>query len=189
MFQENHSTKDKILEVARNIAIEKGFENLTIRDICKEAKISIGAFYHHFSSKEELIDESFLIYDHDLGSRINQYDETNPLFSLKSLLLDQVEFVSSFPYKLVVEYYRAILASSSKGAINEERTYYRCVDHFVDLALRSGLFSLNYSKDYLTNYFIKHIRGNLIHWCMNPSSMDIVNQTSYELDMLFKMFG
>lgn len=188
MNQENHATKDKILEVARKIAIDKGFENLTVRDICKEAEISVGAFYHHFSAKEELIDESFLIYDRDLDLRINQYDDNNPLLSLKNLLLDQVEFVSSFPFKLVVEYYRTILSSSSKGAVNKERTYYKAVDHFVDLALIKGCFSSNYSKEYLTNYFIKHIRGNLIHWCLNPD-MDIVNQTSYELGLLFMMFS
>lgn len=188
MLKEIHATKDKILETARRIAIENGFENLTIRDICKDAGISVGAFYHHFSTKEEMIDESFLIYDYNLDSRLNEYDDSNPLDTLKSLLLDQIVFVSSFPHALVVEYYRAILSSSSKGAVNKERTYYRCVAYFVELALEQHQFSNNYTKEYLTNYFIKHIRGNLIHWCLNPD-MDIVNQTSFELDMLFRMFG
>ncbi|MBC8587963.1 TetR/AcrR family transcriptional regulator [Paratissierella segnis] len=189
MIQKNHATKKKILGVTKKMAVEKGFESLTIRDICKEAKISVGAFYHHFPSKEELINESFLIYDHDLDSRIDQYDISTPLLSLKNLLLDQVQFVSGFPYKLVVEYYRAILASSSKGAVSKERTYYKAVDHFVELSLIKNQLSSNYSKDYLTNYFIKHIRGNLIHWCLNPDTMDIVNQTSSELDQLFEMFS
>lgn len=187
MYQETHETKKKILQVARKIALEKGFEVLTIRDICKESGISVGAFYHHFSSKDELIDESFLIYDLDLDSRIKEYDELNPLLSLKSLLLNQIIFVSSFPYKLIVEYYRAILASSSKGAVNKERTYYKAVDHFVELALEKRIFSNKYSKEFLNNYFIKYIRGNLIHWCLNPN-IDIVNQTSSELDLIFNMF-
>ncbi len=188
MLYERHSTKDKILEVARKLAIEKGLDNLTIREICKEAGISVGAFYHHFVSKEEMVEDSFLIYDNKLYSKLDQYDKSKPLASLKKLLMDQVIFVSSFPYQLVVEYYRAILSSSSKKAIDEERTYYRAVDYFVGLAIEKGEFSSEYTKDYLTNYFIKHVRGNLIHWCMNPNNINVVEQTSFEIDQLFYLF-
>lgn len=183
------STKNKILDTARKIALQKGFNNITIRDICKEANISVGAFYHYFSTKEEMINESFLIYDEDLHLRLNQYDESEPVASLKNLLLDQTAFVSSYPYQLVVEYYRSILSSSSKRAINKERTYYKAVDYFVMLAVEKELFSPEYSKDYLTNYFIKHIRGNLIHWCLNPDTMDVVEQTLFELNQLIDMFS
>lgn len=183
------STKNRILDSARKIALEKGFNNITIRDICKEANISVGAFYHYFSKKEEMINESFLIYDGDLNLRLNQYDQSDPMECLKSLLLDQIAFVSSFPYQLVVEYYRSILSSSSKGATNKERTYYKAVDYFVMLSIEKELFSPLYSKDYLTNYFIKHIRGNLIHWCLNPETMDVIKQTSFELNQLFEMFS
>lgn len=188
MLRDTHSTKSKIFESARNIALDKGFEDLTIRDICSEAQISIGAFYHHFSSKEEMINESFLMYDYDLDTRLNKYEESRPLESLKTILLDQISFVSSFPPKLVAEYYRSILSSISKGAVNEDRTYYKAVDHFVELAMESKEFSSDYTKEYLTSYFIKFIRGNLIHWCLNPDKMDILNETSDELDKLFGLF-
>jgi AcrR family transcriptional regulator len=189
MSKERHSTKIKILETARKLALDKGFEDLTVRDICNNAEISIGAFYHHFSSKEELINESFLMYDYDLDTRLDLYNQGNPLSSLKSILLDQISFVTSFPHKLISEYYRAILSSPSKSAVNESRTYYKAVNHFVKLAIESKQFSSRYSKEYLTNYFIKHIRGNLIHWCLNPNNIDIYNQTSEELDDLFAMFS
>lgn len=188
MLKDAHSTKLKIFESARNLALDKGFDELTIRDICRDAQISIGAFYHHFSSKEEMINESFLMYDYDLDTRLSLYDLSAPLTSLKNLLLDQVSFVSSFPHKLVAEYYRSILSSISKGAVNEDRTYYKAVDHFVELAMESKELSSDYTKEYLTDYFIKFIRGNLIHWCLNPDKMDILNQTSDELDKLFGLF-
>lgn len=188
MTKEIHSTKEKILEVARTLALEKGLDNLTIRDICKDAEISVGAFYHHFASKEEMVEESFLIYDYNLYSKLDQYNSTKPLVSLKKVLIDQVIFVSSFPHQLIVEYYRTILSSSSKNAIDKKRTYYKAVHNFVELAIEKGEFSSQYTNEYLTNYFIKHIRGNLIHWCMSPDNMDVVKETSYEIDQLFNLF-
>lgn len=187
--KESHSTKNKILDTAKKMALEEDFDCLTIRDICMEAQISVGAFYHHFSSKEEMINESFLLYDRDLEQRIDQYNESDPVGSLKKLLLDQTAYVSSFPYKLVIEYYRTLLSSSTKGALDHKRTYYKTVSHFVSLAIDRKDFSPNYTKEYLTNYFIKHIRGNLIHWCMHPNEMDVVSQTSYELEQLLDLFS
>lgn len=189
LLKKPYSTKDKILDTAKRMAFEEDFDNLTIRDICKEADISVGAFYHHFASKEEMINESFLLYDNDLSLRISQYDESDPINSLIKLLLDQVQFVSSFSHRLVIEYYRNLLASSSKSAISKDRTYYKAVSHFVGLAIEYKRFSSSYSKDYLTNYFIKHIRGNLVHWCMYPNEIDIVVQTSFELEKLMKVFS
>ncbi len=45
----------KIFEVALALMEEIGYEKMTIRRICEEANISIGKFYHYFSSKQELL--------------------------------------------------------------------------------------------------------------------------------------
>ncbi len=187
--KKNNFTKHKILETAKKMALEEDFESLTIRDICNEANISIGTFYHHFSSKEEMINESFLLYDRNLEVKIEEYDESKPVSSLKKLLLDQTIYVSNFPYKLVVEYYKTLLSSSTKGALDHKRTYYKAVYHFVSLAIDKGEFSSKYSKEYLAIFFIKHIRGNLIHWCMHPNEMNVVAQTEYELNQLMYLFS
>ena len=42
--KESYSTKNKILDAAKKLAFEEDFDSLTIRDICKEAQISVGAF-------------------------------------------------------------------------------------------------------------------------------------------------
>jgi hypothetical protein len=82
-----------------------------------------------------------------------------------------------------------MLSSSSKGGLDSDRPYYKAVSHFVGLSLEENKFSSDYSKEYLADYFIRYVRGNLIHWCLQPDRIDIVNQTSRELDQLIKMFS
>ncbi len=48
--------KDELLEIAIKIFMEKGYENTSIKDIYAEANGSIGMFYHHFGSKEEIFE-------------------------------------------------------------------------------------------------------------------------------------
>lgn len=49
-------TVEKILSIAYRLFMEKGYENTTIQDITDELGMSKGAIYHHFKSKEDILD-------------------------------------------------------------------------------------------------------------------------------------
>ena len=49
-------TVEKILEVSQRLFLEKGYEQTTIQDIVDNlGGLTKGAVYHHFKSKEEII--------------------------------------------------------------------------------------------------------------------------------------
>jgi AcrR family transcriptional regulator len=47
-------TRSKILRAAEDLFSRSGFESASVSDICREAGISKGAFYHHFPSKQSV---------------------------------------------------------------------------------------------------------------------------------------
>ena len=50
-------TVEKILDVAQRLFLEKGYDNTTIQDIVNElGGLTKGAIYHHFKSKEDILD-------------------------------------------------------------------------------------------------------------------------------------
>ena len=50
-------TVEKILEVSQRLFLTKGYDNTTIQDIVEElGGLTRGAIYHHFKSKEEIMD-------------------------------------------------------------------------------------------------------------------------------------
>jgi len=48
------ATKDKLLDAARELILEKGFVGTTVDQICDRAGVTKGGFFHYFSSKDEL---------------------------------------------------------------------------------------------------------------------------------------
>ena len=44
----------KLLDAALMVIREKGYTDTTVDDLCREAGVTKGAFFHHFKSKEEL---------------------------------------------------------------------------------------------------------------------------------------
>lgn len=54
MGKKHTDTKEKILDIAESIVLDKGFGGTTVDAIIEQAEVSKGAFFHHFSSKAEL---------------------------------------------------------------------------------------------------------------------------------------
>lgn len=50
-------TVGKILEVSKRLFLEKGYDNTKIQDIADELGMTKGAIYHHFESKEEIMNK------------------------------------------------------------------------------------------------------------------------------------
>jgi TetR/AcrR family transcriptional repressor of nem operon len=48
-----HPTKERILEGAESLMLEKSFHSVGINEILKAVSIPKGSFYHHFESKEQ----------------------------------------------------------------------------------------------------------------------------------------
>lgn len=51
------NTKEKILEVAFVLFLNKGYDSVSISNIKKEANVGSGTIYNYFKSKEDLYDE------------------------------------------------------------------------------------------------------------------------------------
>lgn len=55
--QDALETKKKIVNAAKKLLSQKGFDEISISEITKEAKVSIGSFYTYFKKKEYVISE------------------------------------------------------------------------------------------------------------------------------------
>ncbi|AGK98530.1 TetR/AcrR family transcriptional regulator [Clostridium pasteurianum] len=52
-------TRQRIIEAVLPLFREKGFDAVTIQDICSAADINKHTFYYHFKSKDELLEEYY----------------------------------------------------------------------------------------------------------------------------------
>jgi TetR/AcrR family transcriptional regulator len=78
------TTKELILEAARNHFCEKGFEGASVREICDQAKANVSAIKYHFGGKEGLYRECFKVYGETrLNSASKILTDVNSLDELK----------------------------------------------------------------------------------------------------------
>ncbi|HWR19462.1 MAG TPA: TetR/AcrR family transcriptional regulator [Clostridia bacterium] len=179
--QRSAKTISAIMQAALRLVRKMGWEKTSVKGICEEANVSVGAFYHHFSSKNELMSRSFLLFD-DSMSEFLPARTGSPLQNVRAVLMVQTEFVAREAGPLSAEYYRTILTDSEHLAASPDRAYYRAVlwsVHEAKAHLKEG-----FTPEYAADFLIKFVRGCLFDWCLRNFSYDVVERTGKDLDVL-----
>ncbi|MFF5996043.1 TetR/AcrR family transcriptional regulator [Lysinibacillus sp. KU-BSD001] len=88
-------TVEQILSISYRLFLKKGYEQTTIQDIINELGMSKGAIYHHFKSKEEILeaigDKEF--EDRNVFSKIKEAENLNGLQKLKRIFCNELESI------------------------------------------------------------------------------------------------
>ncbi|BBX00262.1 TetR family transcriptional regulator [Mycolicibacterium moriokaense] len=116
--------RDELLELAATMFAERGLRATTVRDIADSAGILSGSLYHHFSSKEEMVDEVLRGFLDWLFERYEQIvaTEPNPMERLKGLFMASFEAIEHRHAQVVIYQDEAKrLASQGRFAYVEER--------------------------------------------------------------------
>jgi AcrR family transcriptional regulator len=83
------SRRDELLDLAATMFAERGLRATTVRDIADSAGILSGSLYHHFKSKEQMVEEVLRDFLDWLFARYQEIVETepDPLARVKGLFM------------------------------------------------------------------------------------------------------
>ncbi len=119
----SRETKERIFQAARRILQKSSYENLSIKNICEEAGVSNGSFYHHFKTKDDLL--SYYIEDQpsinpDLLDIPSNAEETKT--AIIHVYLNYVKYCKELGVEFMSGYYTP-KNQSLNPAIRTERPY------------------------------------------------------------------
>lgn len=73
--EKSQSTRKKILDAAGKVFLEKGYDTATMQDIVAESGFSKGAIYHHFTGKQEILEEMIVQAQRQINSFFEEIAE------------------------------------------------------------------------------------------------------------------
>ena len=98
------SRREELLDLAATMFAERGLKATTVRDIADSAGILSGSLYHHFKSKEQMVEEVLKDFLDWLFNRYEQIlaAESSPLERLKGLFLASFEAIEHRHAQVVI---------------------------------------------------------------------------------------
>ena len=104
MTEQPVSRRDELLDLAATMFAERGMRATTVRDIADSAGILSGSLYHHFKSKEQMVEEVLRDFLDWLFGRYQEIVDTepNPLDRLKGLFMTSFEAIEDRHAQVVI---------------------------------------------------------------------------------------
>ncbi|RBP59715.1 TetR family transcriptional regulator [Alkalibaculum bacchi] len=182
------STKMQIIETAIELYKERGYENVSVKDICNRCNLTRGAFYYHFKSKDEILDNYFLSSD---NLAIN---EILPLISAKKYIEQFYYFFDMYLERTFIaghdifgQIIKRNIDKSGKIFSPKDINMRKVYSSLIEKAQNAGEILNRTPPDLLVDTIVYIADGIALVWCSQNGDFDYVEENKKILDELFKI--
>lgn len=185
--EQAQKTESAILAAALTLMREDGFEAVTVRDICKKAGITTGAFYYHFKSKEDLFDKGFAPLDRYMENVLKNQPENDPAQRLKTILYHYALFMENCG-KLAAQYYQRRLADPNMSSLDASRYIQRVLIDCFERAKEQGYLIPRDEPEWTADFCYCHFRGVVIDWLLRSREYSLLDKMMDDCALFELMF-
>ena len=171
--QANRS-KQKIAKAALSLFQKKGYHNVTIEDICKKADVSVGGFYHHFSSKGAV----FEIVMSEITGKVSSYVRAHPSGgSAREDLRQFLLFFAQCHQEIDLGVLQAWLNPSfcALGDAPDDPSVLE-ITRLIQAGQSSGEITEQFSPRELTTHLFVGAKGVIYVWCLHAGGYDLLQR-------------
>lgn len=177
-------TKDKIFRAAKHILQKKGYEQLSIKNICEEAGVSNGSFYHHFKTKDDLlsyyIEEQPSINPDLLDLPANAAEAKQAIIYV---YLNYVHYCQELGVEFMSNYYTP-KNQSLNPLIRTERPYpIITVSNYLKKAIDAHIIQPSLNLEEITTDIRMIVIGNVFEWCLKSGAADFEGNMKRSLEV------
>ncbi|MCI6363914.1 MULTISPECIES: TetR/AcrR family transcriptional regulator [Intestinimonas] len=180
-------TERRILNAALDLMRDRGFDKVSIRDICKEAGITTGAFYHHFSSKEALLESGFAPLDDYMAGALAGHEEEPPDLRLWRILSAYAKFMEQSG-ELIGRYYQRRIAEPGTRSMDATRYTLRAMLDCFRQAEGEGLLRPEHPPEWVADFCFRHFRGVVIDWALHQYSYPLLPKMQEDYKLFAALF-
>lgn len=171
------ATKAKIYNSAQSLIKLYGYEGTSVEMICRHAAISKGAFYHHFSSKADLIVEGYSICDRYFDDHVaGKLAATKAEDRIVEFFRCQLEYAVETGIDLIKQLYKSQIDHGTAYFISNDRSLPTILRDIVEDGQNNGELISEPSTDYISQFLLRFSRGLIYDWCLHGGSYDLIKE-------------
>ena len=174
-------TKNRIYEVGMDLIRRKGFEHVSISEICREAGVSVGLFYYYFSTKQEILNEKFRRADEYFDDRIrSSLPDGHAGDRIRRYAQGYFSFVRDDGLDLMRHFY----STGNTFFVQSGRAMQRVLRDVILEGQRRGQVRVDMNAEECVNTAFTVLRGVVFDWALRDGSYDVVSDTDRYVEML-----
>jgi len=181
-------TRRKIFNTAAQLITEKGFDNVTVEEICKQSGVAKGLFYHYFNSKADIVIETYMDVDNKFSAEVMALPATTPYDRVIYAVSFQARYAKAKGLEFVKQIYKHQLDTGTSFFISEDRAFFRLIRDAIREGQQKNQLRSDFSAEVLTRLALSISRGITYDWCLHDGDYDIEEVMRRSFLMLLPSF-
>jgi len=179
-------TKEKLYRTAISFFEEKGYDNITIKDITEKANVAKGTFYVHFKSKRDLVYYTREIYDEIANETYNKIS-VMPTFREQfiSYLTISSHHVKYLGTEIMKDSYCENLIDDNVSVTRPRRGFSTALRKIVEFGIDTGELSNEKSADDYMEIVMMCVIGLDYYWCSGTADDVDIEKLANSLATIF----
>lgn len=181
-------TKQKIINSACELLKEHTLEKITVQQICKQANISIGAFYHHFKTKEDIIYSLFFTFDDWIKEVLIHKEYPSSIDAIVDLLYHESAGALDYGLNITAEIIKLTVRQNETSVYdNQKRFFHTYLIELIEKAKKEKLI-LDIDTNYLASLLLRHTRGIGYDWVAHHGNYNLEEVLKNDLILLLRNY-
>jgi AcrR family transcriptional regulator len=181
-------TRRKIFNTAAQLITEKGFDHVTVEEICKKSGVAKGLFYHYFNSKADIVIETYMDVDNKFSAEVMALPATTPYDRVIYAVSFQARYAKAKGLEFVKQIYKHQLDTGTSFFISEDRAFFRLIRDAIREGQQKNQLRSDFSAEVLTRLVLSISRGITYDWCLHDGDYDIEEVMRRSFLMLLPSF-
>ena len=179
--EQARETKNRIYSSAIELMEQEGFENITIAEISEKAGVSVGAFYHYFSSKNDILAEIFHRADEYFSTQVlNSLQQTN----IPDQIVEYFDHYAKFNQTSGVETTQQLFSPKIKFFIKEGRPMLDILFDLIQRGQENNEIRRDIDAKEIVKYLFVMARGVIFEWSLYDGDYDLEARMHYCMENL-----
>lgn len=181
-------TKKRLIECARKLFREKGYDCVTVDDIIREANSSKGGFYTHFKTKDELLINMLPLVDDaykaflDTGIKPKNSIEKISLFIQYAFKIIEEEIGLAFISAIYSSHIKDF--TKDRFLIAPDRAYNQLLKKFIEEGQEKKEIKKDLTPEHAAAILTSCIRGVIYDWCLYKGEFDLIDYGNEVINMM-----
>ncbi|MDI6860824.1 MAG: TetR/AcrR family transcriptional regulator [Caldisericia bacterium] len=148
-------TKRKIIEAATFLFNENGYENTSVQEICEKARVSKGAFFHHFPTKEFLFLEILNDFLEKLDKRMREIEKNSKNVTQAMIdmtkILEEIFVISENNFTIFLEFIKK--AEKNEEIMKILSNQFNKFENYLENLIEKGKIEGSIKREINTKFF------------------------------------
>ncbi len=179
-------TKQNILLESLRLFRERGYNNVSVEDICNSLGITRGTFYYHFKTKTAVLESVYIDYRNRSPENLTAMFSDDRWEQLWWLMEDSIRSTEEFGSDLQ-SWLMATSITEKTGTFRASQRSKELVKNVIAAGQRSGQFGNQSDPSVLTSAIFSIILGIGTEWCNQSGAFSLKERIRKEVIALLEI--